>query len=82
MDLSGEFTVSAPREKELIAEVCVPLQRSNRCRYSKVTTGSADGWPALGVAAAIDSFGDDIRSVRLRLRRTIQSALKRPTTHS
>jgi aerobic carbon-monoxide dehydrogenase medium subunit len=52
-------------KNELIAEVHVPPQDLKRGWYSKVTTGSADDWPALGVAAVVDATGDDIRSVRL-----------------
>jgi carbon-monoxide dehydrogenase medium subunit len=52
-------------KNELIADVHIPSQGSKSGWYSKVTTGSADDWPALGVAAVIDATGDDIRSVRL-----------------
>ena len=37
-------------KNELIAEVHIPAQGSKRAAYMKVTTGSADDWPALGVA--------------------------------
>ena len=33
--------------------------------YCKVTTGSADDWPALGVAAVIDGDGTAIKSARI-----------------
>ena len=64
-DLFSGYYETVLGRNELIAEVRIPLQRSKKCWYSKVTTGSADDWPALGVAAAIDASGDDIRSVRL-----------------
>jgi len=50
---------------ELIAEVHVPSQGSKKASYFKVTTGSADDWPALGVAAVIDANGNAIKSARL-----------------
>ena len=42
---------------ELIAEVRVPAQGKKRAAYCKVTTGSADDWPALGVAVALEPTG-------------------------
>jgi carbon-monoxide dehydrogenase medium subunit len=50
---------------ELIAQVHIPSQGRRKGAYSKVTTGSVDDWPALGVAAVIEAEGDAIRSVRL-----------------
>ena len=50
---------------ELIAEVNVPAQGSRRAAYLKCTTRSADDWPALGVAVALDSDGAVIRDARI-----------------
>jgi carbon-monoxide dehydrogenase medium subunit len=50
---------------ELISEVHVPAQDSKKAAYLKVTTGSADDWPALGVAAVIDGDGKAIKSARI-----------------
>jgi carbon-monoxide dehydrogenase medium subunit len=50
---------------ELIAEVNVPAQGSRRAAYLKCTTRSADDWPALGVAVALDSDGAAIRDARI-----------------
>src|SRR6185312_6633421 len=36
-------------KNELIASVQVPAQHGKRAAYMKVTTGSVDDWPALGV---------------------------------
>jgi carbon-monoxide dehydrogenase medium subunit len=52
-------------KNELIAEVHVPSQGAKKAAYMKVTTGSADDWPALGVAAVIESDGKAIKSVRI-----------------
>ena len=43
----------------------MPSQGSKKASYFKVTTGSADDWPALGVAAVIEASGDAIKSARL-----------------
>ena len=52
-------------KNELIASVHVPAQRSGHAAYMKVTTGSADDWPALGVAVVIEKNGDAIKSARI-----------------
>jgi carbon-monoxide dehydrogenase medium subunit len=50
---------------ELIAEVTVPAQGSRRAAYLKCTTRSADDWPALGVAVALDADGAVVRDARI-----------------
>ena len=40
-------------------------QDGKRAAYMKVTTGSADDWPALGVAVAIEGDGTSVKSVRV-----------------
>jgi carbon-monoxide dehydrogenase medium subunit len=50
---------------ELIAQVTVPPQGGKRAAYLKVTTRSADDWPALGVAVVIDAQGRTVRNVDL-----------------
>jgi carbon-monoxide dehydrogenase medium subunit len=50
---------------ELIAELHVPTQGQKKAAYFKVTTGSADDWPALGVAAVIEGDGGTVKSARL-----------------
>ncbi len=47
---------------ELIAGVAVPPLGGRRAAYVKVTTRSADDWPALGVAVALDAQGRDVRA--------------------
>ena len=50
---------------ELIGEVTIPAQGARRTAYLKCTTRSADDWPALGVAAALDVDGAVVRDARL-----------------
>jgi aerobic carbon-monoxide dehydrogenase medium subunit len=50
---------------ELITEVRVPVQPNRRSAYLKCTARSADDWPALGVAVAIDPDGDRIGDARV-----------------
>src|ERR1700745_527865 len=49
-------------KNELIAQVAVPPLGARRAAYVKVTTRSADDWPALGVAVALDAEGRDVRT--------------------
>lgn len=42
---------------ELIASLTVPSQEGVRAAYKKMTTRSADDWPALGVAVSINAEG-------------------------
>jgi carbon-monoxide dehydrogenase medium subunit len=50
---------------ELIAEAHIPAQGAKRAAYMKVTTGSADDWPALGVAVVLDADAKAIKSARV-----------------
>jgi carbon-monoxide dehydrogenase medium subunit len=60
---------------ELIAQVVVPPLGGKRAAYLKVTTRSADDWPALGVAAVIDAQGRAVRNIDLFL----SAATEKPT---
>jgi carbon-monoxide dehydrogenase medium subunit len=64
-DLFAGYYETVLEKNELIAEVHVPAQGKKKASYFKVTTGSADDWPALGVAAVIDGDGKAIKSCRL-----------------
>ena len=64
-DLFAGYYETVLEKNELIAEVHVPSQGSKKASYFKVTTGSADDWPALGVAAVIEADGNAIKSARL-----------------
>lgn len=52
---------------ELIAEVTVPRRDSRRAVYMKCTVRSADDWPALGVAVALDAADGMVRDARIVL---------------
>jgi carbon-monoxide dehydrogenase medium subunit len=60
---------------ELIAEVTVPKQDRRRVAYLKCTTRSADDWPALGVAVALDMDNGVVRDSRI----VISAATNTPT---
>lgn len=62
--LTGYYE-TALAKNELITQVRVPAQGARRAVYFKVTTGSADDWPALGVAVSLDMAGSNVRSARI-----------------
>ena len=64
-DLFAGYYETVLEKNELIAEVHVPAQGSKKGAYFKVTTGSADDWPALGVAAVLEGDGKAIKSARI-----------------
>ena len=64
-DLFTGYYETVLEKNELIAELHVPSQGARKGAYMKVTTGSADDWPALGVAAVIDGDGKAIRTASI-----------------
>jgi aerobic carbon-monoxide dehydrogenase medium subunit len=63
-DLLTGYYETALAKNELITDVRIPPQQGARAVYVKVTAGSADDWPALGVAVAIDVDGSAVKSAR------------------
>jgi len=64
-DLFSGYYEIVLENNELIAELHVPPQGAKKGAYMKVTTGSADDWPALGVAALIEADGRAIKSASI-----------------
>ncbi len=64
-DLYTGYLETTLGRNQLIAEVIVPHQPSRRAAYLKCTTRSADDWPALGVAVALDTDGVLARDARV-----------------
>ena len=62
--LTGYYETSLARN-ELITELHIPAQGAARSVYFKVTAGSADDWPALGVAVAITAVDSQVKSARI-----------------
>jgi carbon-monoxide dehydrogenase medium subunit len=64
-DLLTGYYETALAKNELITQVRIPAQAAKRAVYFKVTAGSADDWPALGVAVALDMAGSSVTSARI-----------------
>jgi carbon-monoxide dehydrogenase medium subunit len=64
-DLLTGYYETALANNELITGVRIPAQGATRSVYFKVTAGSADDWPALGVAVALTAEGGTVKSARI-----------------
>jgi len=73
--LSTGYYETVLRRDELITTLTVPAQGRKRAAYLKCTTRSADDWPALGVAVALDMDGAAIRDAVV----VISAATDKPT---
>jgi carbon-monoxide dehydrogenase medium subunit len=62
-DLLTGYYETALERNELIAEIHIPAQGARRAAYMKFTAGSAEDWPAVGVAVSVDAAGDMLRDV-------------------
>jgi carbon-monoxide dehydrogenase medium subunit len=70
---AGYFETVLARD-ELITQIIVPPQAGRRSVYLKVTTRSADDWPALGVAVSLQGDGKVIREARV----AVSAATEKP----
>jgi carbon-monoxide dehydrogenase medium subunit len=66
-------------KNELIAALRIPAQGKTRAAYMKVTTGSAEDWPALGVAVALDVEGSAVKSARVVVSAATEKATRLKT---
>jgi carbon-monoxide dehydrogenase medium subunit len=65
---------TALKGNEIVVEVMIPPPGHWRAAYAKCTTRSADDWPALGVAVAVEAVGEFLKDVRV----VIGAAVERP----
>jgi carbon-monoxide dehydrogenase medium subunit len=77
-DLFAGYYETVLDKNELIRELRIPAQGKTRAAYLKCTTGSADDWPALGVAAAVEADGSAIKSVRVVVSAATEKAMRLP----
>jgi aerobic carbon-monoxide dehydrogenase medium subunit len=64
-DLLTGYYETALATNELITQLRIPAQGDRRAVYCKVTAGSADDWPALGVAVSLATEGKSVTSARI-----------------
>ena len=75
-DLFAGYFETVLAKNELIAALRIPPQGKSRAAYLKVTTGSAEDWPALGVAVAIEADGSAVKSVRVVVSAATEKAVR------
>ena len=67
VDLFEGYLQNSLEPDELITRIEVPDQSGRRAAYAKVTTRSADDWPALGLAVSLEMNGREIADARIAL---------------
>jgi carbon-monoxide dehydrogenase medium subunit len=75
-DLFAGYFETVLQKNELISELHIPAQGKSCAAYMKVTTGSAEDWPALGVAVSISRDGAAIRSARVVVSAATEKAMR------
>jgi len=75
-DFFAGYFETALQKNELIVALCIPPQGSARAEYVKVTTGSAEDWPALGVAVSVEADETGIRSARIVVSAATEKAVR------
>lgn len=78
-DLFTGYFETVLAKNEIIAELRVPAQGSSRATYLKVTTGSVEDWPALGVAVAVEAQETTIKSARVVVSAATERAIRLAT---
>ena len=71
-DLFTGYYETALAKNELITQLRIPAQGEARAVYFKVTSGSADDWPSLGLAVGRARGDFEIDRTRFALRRNAQ----------
>ena len=79
-DLLTGYYETALARNELITELHIPAQGAMRAVYFKITAGSADDWPALGVAVALAAEGSRVTSARIVVSAATAKATRLKTT--
>jgi carbon-monoxide dehydrogenase medium subunit len=78
-DLFTGYFETVLAKNELIADLRIPAQGSARAAYVKVTTGSVEDWPALGVAVAVEADKTTIKSARVVVSAATERAIRLKT---
>jgi aerobic carbon-monoxide dehydrogenase medium subunit len=79
-DLFAGYFETILQKNELISELRIPAQGKSRAAYIKVTTGSAEDWPALGVAVSLERAGSAIKTARVVVSAATEKAMRLPAS--
>ena len=75
-DLFAGYYETILKRDEIIVELRIPPQGARRAAYLKCTTGSADDWPALGVAISLEVDGKAIGAPRVVVSAATEKAIR------
>jgi len=75
-DLFAGYYETILQRDEIIVELRIPPQGARRAAYLKCTTGSADDWPALGVAISLEVDGKAIGAPRVVVSAATEKAIR------
>jgi carbon-monoxide dehydrogenase medium subunit len=75
-DLFAGYFETVLQKNELISQLRIPAQGTSRAAYMKVTTGSAEDWPALGVAVSLEREASTITSARVVVSAATEKAMR------
>jgi aerobic carbon-monoxide dehydrogenase medium subunit len=75
-ELFAGYFETVLQKNELISQLHIPAQGNASAAYIKVTTGSAEDWPALGVAVSLEREGSAIRSARIVVSAATEKAMR------
>jgi aerobic carbon-monoxide dehydrogenase medium subunit len=75
-DLFAGYYETVLMRDEIITELHIPPQGTRRAAYLKCTTGSADDWPALGVAVSLEADGKVILAPRVVVSAATEKAIR------
>jgi len=78
-DLFVGYFETVLQKNELISQLRIPPQGKSRAAYMKVTTGSAEDWPAVGVAVSLQLDGSTISSARVVVSAATEKAIRMAT---
>jgi carbon-monoxide dehydrogenase medium subunit len=81
-NLTTGYYETVLRRDELITALTIPPQGRKRAAYLKCTTRSADDWPALGVAVALEMDGAAIRDAAVMISAATDKPTRRPAAES
>jgi carbon-monoxide dehydrogenase medium subunit len=74
-DLFVGYFETVLQKNELISQLRIPPQGKSRAAYMKVTTGSVEDWPAVGVAVSLQLDGSTISSARVVVSAATEKAI-------
>jgi len=81
-DLFAGYFETVLQKNELISQLHIPAQGKASAAYIKVTTGSAEDWPALGVAVSLEREKSIIRSARIVVSAATEKATRLPAAEA